>query len=360
MYKKLICLISAVIILLSMLAACGGSKNEADKSSGANADWRFMGDSNQSVSQDTAVTNSESDTGGDGSTSYTATGDGTGNSANAKVKASADATAITTTSTAAGRSIASAILAQRKIIRNANVTVEVEDFDMSYGKLKSFLSGIGYIQESNIKKVKEYVDSKEVLVTKGVIVIRIDKGRFDFVLEGIKGLGLILDENIGSEDVTEKFFDTQSRLRLLKYEETRLEQYLKKISDPDIIFKTESRLTEIRYEIEGLTGTLQKLSELVELSTITINMNEKSPTPPPVKEKEKTYLEKLGQNFIDSFKGVIEFCGGFLILLVQILPGLILMLIIALAAFLVYRKFFKGRRKSITYETNHDSEDIQM
>ena len=54
------------------------------------------------------------------------------------------------------------------------------------------------------------------------------------------------------------------------------EEIFEKVEDPDIIFKTEKQLTEIRHEIETLTGTLNKLNDLVELSTITINMDEKA------------------------------------------------------------------------------------
>ena len=122
--------------------------------------------------------------------------------------------------------------------------------------------------------------------------------------------------NIKSDDVTDKFFDIESRLRLLKYEESRLEEYLKKITDPDTIFKTEARLMEIRHEIESLTGNLNKLSNLVQLSTITINMSEKI----PAGEKAGSYWQRLASGFTESFKGVVGFCAESLIVVVAALP----------------------------------------
>jgi hypothetical protein len=44
------------------------------------------------------------------------------------------------------------ILAQRKVIRNANLSVEVDDFYYTYGNLQAMIKGIGYIQESNIHR----------------------------------------------------------------------------------------------------------------------------------------------------------------------------------------------------------------
>lgn len=238
------------------------------------------------------------------------------------------------------------VLNQRKIIRNANISVEVDNFDAAYGKIEYIISNVGYVQESKISKAKHYVDSKEILVTNGVIIIRVDADKFGSVLKDIKGLGLLTDENIKTDDVTEKFFDVESRLRLLRYEESRLEEYLKKIEDPDTIFKTESRLTDIRHEIEQLTGTLNKLSDLVELSTITINMNEKLPisTSTPV---TPSYSSKLKDNFFGSLIGVIEFLGNLLIFIVAAFPVLILLGIILFALYFIYKKLIKIKANKI-------------
>lgn len=232
-----------------------------------------------------------------------------------------------------------AILAQRKVIRNANISLEVDDFNIAYGQIKSIIGAFGYIQESNIKKDKIYVNSQQKLITKGVIVIRVDKDRFDSVLSDVQGLGTLMDQSIKGDDVTDQFIDTESMLRLLKYEESRLEEYLYKLTDPDTIFKTQSRLTEIRQQIEKLTGNLKKWTDLVELSTITINITEKGPG--SIQSKEPGYFEKLLNGFSNSFKGIISFLGAVLIFIAQALPVLVLIAIIAVLALWVYRRYIK-------------------
>ena len=190
-----------------------------------------------------------------------------------------------------------------------------------------------------MKKDKVYVNSEQKLTTKGIITLRVDKDRFDSVLSDIKGLGLLMDESIKSDDVTDKFIDTESMLRLLKYEESRLEEYLFKLTDADTIFKTQSRLTEIRQQIERLTGNLKKWSDLVELSTITINISEKVPGISP--NKEPSYFNKLIISFTNSFKGVLSFSGILLIFIVQAIPVIIMLIIVAIFALWIYRKFIK-------------------
>lgn len=235
-----------------------------------------------------------------------------------------------------GQTVSNAILAQRKVIRNANITVEVEDFEKAYGQVKSLVAPFGYIQESSIRKDKVHQSGKEKLITRGVIIVRVDKDKFESILSDIKGLGLLLDENIKSDDVTDKFFDVESRLRLLKFEQERLEAYLQKIDDPDIIFKTESRLTNIRHEIEGLTGTLNKWSGLVELSTITINMNEKGYD--TIAAENKSYWNRLISGFKGSIKDVVVFFGELIIVAVQALPVIAILAALAFGGIFTYRK----------------------
>lgn len=276
-------------------------------------------------------------------------------STNGKMKSSsenaADNAATVTGTGEISRPVSNPILDERKIIRNANVAVEVEDFDKAYEKLEFMIAGIGYVQETKINKEKHYITDKEVLKTKGTIIIRVDAEKFGDVLKGVKGLGILLDENIKSDDVTDQFFDIESRLRLIRYEESRLEEYLKKITDPDTIFKTEARLTEIRHEIESLTGNLNKLSNLVQLSTITINMSEKIPAAENI--KEKSYWQKLASSFTESFKGVVRFCGEFIIVVVGAFPVLVLIFLIAFTAFVIYKKFVM---KHIKFKTQKDKD----
>ncbi len=338
--KRVLSLLCVLVLMVSLLAGCGAmGKKESTAASPR--------DQNQ------AMTDMKSD-----GAAANANGAKVGSTESEKQKSSAEkpatgegATAVAGTGTA-NIPTANAILAQRKIIRNANLSVEVEDFEKAYGQIKTLIAAFGYVQESNIKREKIYVDSSEKYITKGIIVIRVDKDRFESVLSDVKGLGLLLDETIKGDDVTDQYFDKESMLRLLNYEQSRLEQYLLKVTDPDTIFKTESQLTKIRHDIESLTGTLKKWDDLVALSTITINLAEKRPDAAKVQPTEKSYWTKLAEGFIGSTKGVVHFFGGLLIFLAQALPVLVLLVLVAWIVLWVYRKFFRNTLK----ETKKDTE----
>lgn len=339
MKKRIIGLLLVVILIIAAFAGCGASTTSEvaptyrDGMQNAVAGKPVAGGSNGSSA------NSEIAVAGDS----TAFKSGSAQSSEAQA-ASAQADSI-----GGGvnltQDVNNAILSERKIIRSANVTLEVENFDEAYGKIDTFILGIGFIQETNINTDRIYVDNKQKLIKKGTIVLRVDKQKFEKVLNNLKGIGTVFNWTINGEDVTDKYFDVESRLRLLKFEETRLEEYLKKLTDIDQIFKTESRLTDIRQEIESLTGNLKKMDDLVELSTITINMNEKYPDSVAV-VKPKTYGQRLLTDLIDSMKGVVDFCGELVIIIVTALPVLVMLALFVILVLYIYRRISgKNRRK---------------
>lgn len=336
MNKRIIGVFLAVLFILSAFTGCGSGRSGAStaaKSATAapqEADLQFnkqvamettAGAANVEFSEDRAQAETRA------ATEVPASGEGSADSFMGGADLSAE--------------VNNAILNERKMIRSANVTVEVENFDEAYGKINTIILGIGFIQETNINTEKVTVDKKQKLIKRGSIVIRVDKNRFDTVLNNIKGIGDVYNWNIGGQDVTDKYIDVESRLRLLKLEEEKLVSYIDKLTDLDKIFKMESQLTDIRQQIESLTVNLKKMSDLVELSTININMNEKYPGQIIEPAKEKTYGERLLDNLTGSLKGVVNFFGELLIILVAALPVLILLGIVVLIAIYIYRRIPK-------------------
>lgn len=348
MLKKSLSVLVLLLFIVSVITGCGGKR---DSTNVAPADPGVYGLSDYKGNLEFGSSDlAKVEVGRAGEAYYNGYTKDTTESEAATSDGSQPNAITTTTSTAAtNESLSNAILSQRKIIRNAFVSIEVENFDSAYGRIKSMISAYGFIQESNIKKDKVYLEDGEKRITRGTIIIRVDKDRFDSVMGDLKGLGTLLNENIKSDDVTDKFFDTESRLRLIKYEETRLEEYLKKTTDPDTIFKIEGRLTDIRHEIESLTGTLNKMTDLVQLSTITVEMSEKVPQAKP--KKELSYWEKLLDGFTGSFKGAINFCSELLLVIVQLLPGLVLAGLILIALVMFYKKVLKKKFKIISKKT---------
>lgn len=248
--------------------------------------------------------------------------------------------------------VSNAILAERKIIRSANLTIEVENFDTAFNNIESIILGIGFIQETNINTDRVFVDDKQVLVKNGTIVLRVDKTKFDSVIGKLRGIGDVFNYTTNGQDVTEQYVDVESRLRLLKMEQAKLEAYLAKIDDLDKIFQAESKLTEIRYQIESLTGNLNKLNSLVDLATITVDMNERRPD---YKPKPVSYGDKLLNSLKESLFQVVEFLGDLLIFIVAAMPVLIFLGLFIMLGVFIYRRIPKKKKNDISVtKTDND------
>jgi len=239
-------------------------------------------------------------------------------------------------------------LSNRKVILNAWVSLDVEDFNGAYTNIKTMIAPYGYVQETSIRKDKYYPSGSNefIYITSGVIVIRVDADKFEQTMENLSGIGTIMDEKRGSDDITYNYVDTKARIVLLEDEKRRLEKYLTdETKDAQFIFQIQSRLTDVLYQIESYKGNIQKWDDMVSLSTITINMKETVPGEKPV--KEYTYWDRLSK----SFEKAVEFCGDILIFIISAIPVIVVLGTVTILIILIVRKLKKAGAKKTPVTT---------
>jgi hypothetical protein len=160
--------------------------------------------------------------------------------------------------------------ANRKLIRNANVEVEVISFDESVQKITAFAKEErGYVATTNSEK---QANGK----LRGTVVVKVAPENLDRFLQKIRGLGELKNQTLGTEDVTKAYFDTDARLKNARVMEQRLIDMLKKKSD-DIndLLQVEKELGRVRQEIEQMQGELKFWDSQVQFATVTISLAEK-------------------------------------------------------------------------------------
>src|SRR5438874_1451584 len=160
-------------------------------------------------------------------------------------------------------------LANRKLIRNATVDMEIVSFDDALQKITAFANeDRGYIATTHSEK---QANGK----LKGEIVVKVAPENLDQFLQKIRGLGELKNQTIGTEDVTKAYFDTDSRLKNARVMEQRLIDMLKKKSD-DIndLLQVEKELGRVRQEIEQMQGELKFWDAQVQFATVTIALAE--------------------------------------------------------------------------------------
>lgn len=131
-------------------------------------------------------------------------------------------------------------LDERKIIRTANLEIETLDFEETVnaitGKTNSFG---GYMEQSKTTGTRLYDSNNRRSV---VMVLRIPTNRFMEFLNIMSDTGNVIHKEIGGEDVTYEYFDTEARLKSLKIQEDRLLSLLSKSDKLEDMIEVEREL----------------------------------------------------------------------------------------------------------------------
>ena len=161
-------------------------------------------------------------------------------------------------------------LANRKLIRNAIVELEILSFDNAVQKITAVANEEhGYIATTDSEK---QANGK----LRGQVVVKVLPENLDLFLQKIRTLGELKKQTLGTEDVTKAYFDTDARLKNAHVMEQRLIDMLKtktgKVSD---LLQVEKELGRVREEIEKMQGELKYWDSQVQFATVTISLAEK-------------------------------------------------------------------------------------
>jgi hypothetical protein len=179
-------------------------------------------------------------------------------------------------------------LANRKLIRNATVELEIVSFDDAVQKITALANEErGYVATTNSHK---QANGK----LRGQVIVKVLPENLDAFLQKIRGLGEVKNQTLGSEDVTKAYFDTDARLKNAHVMEERLIEMLKtktgKVSD---LLQVEKELGRVREDIEKMQGELKYWDSQVQFATVTISLAEKDMEEPAaflIKERSQLAL----------------------------------------------------------------------
>ena len=158
----------------------------------------------------------------------------------------------------------------RKLIRNADLELEVKSFQTAIDGITSLAKAAGgYVDSSNSQRGG---NGK----LQGQIIIKVLPANLDDVLLKLRELGDVRNQSVKTDDVTKDYYDTQARLDNSRKTEAQLQELLKrnngKVSD---LLEVERELGRVRGEIEQMEGSLRFYDFLVQYATITIQLKEK-------------------------------------------------------------------------------------
>lgn len=179
--------------------------------------------------------------------------------------------------TDADKAGASAEALERKIIRNAEITMEVPSTTDTQHKVTSIAEANGGFVVTSEAKQRENVDpAQRTLDIK--LVVRVPSPRFGVTFEEIKKLASNTpQENVTGQDVTEEFIDLEARIKTQKALELQFLEIMRQAYKVSDALEVQRQIADVRTEIEKLEGRKRFLENRASLSTITVNIQTPKP-----------------------------------------------------------------------------------
>lgn len=160
----------------------------------------------------------------------------------------------------------------RKIIRNANLTLEVASPSEVQPKIVSIAeSHQGFVVTSEAtQRAADDKTKPEITVN---LIVRVPASQFNQVMEGIRAVGTRrLQEKVTGQDVTEEFMDLDARIKNQKALELQFIEIMKRAGKVDDALSVQRELADVRTEIEKLEGRRRFLENQASLSTINVTL----------------------------------------------------------------------------------------
>lgn len=205
---------------------------------------------------------------------------------------------------------------ERKIIRNATLTLEADDPSKAVQRVASVAeSRGGFVVTSESRQQGGSRRSKPYEVF--TVEMRVPAAQFDAALTEIRAAaGSVTSERISGKDVTEEYIDLEARLRQHRALEAQLMEIMKSAEEVADAIAVQRELTNVRTEIERLEGRRRFLENQASLSTISVTIQ---PTEPLV--STTGFFSSLGKAFgdgVDIAATITLFLVSFLLALLPV------------------------------------------
>jgi hypothetical protein len=204
----------------------------------------------------------------------------------------------------------------RYIAYQVTLTLEVKEFDSAKRQVTNIIQQIG----GYVAQASSYDTPNQP--RRASLTLRVPAAQLSTVLEQIRRLGRVTQEQLTSEEVTEQVVDLEARLRNARSTEQRLIDVLNnrtgRVTD---ILQVEREIARTRDNIERMEAQRQNLLRRVELATVTLTLAEELKA--QLERAPFAAAARLRNAFIDGYRNFVDSALGLVIFLVRYGPTLL-------------------------------------
>ena len=159
-----------------------------------------------------------------------------------------------------------------KLIRRAELEIQTEAFDTAAASLEALVAEAGgYFQSAQVEggSLRDQNAARY-----GNYVIRLPEENFSAFLDQSGTLGYVVRRSESSENVSQAYYDTETRLAAQRTKQERLLDLLAQADTMESIIELENALSETEYEIQSLTTDLEHYDDLIDYATVDLYLAE--------------------------------------------------------------------------------------
>lgn len=245
-----------------------------------------------------------------------------------------------------------------KVIYTADAQIETTDFDTSLENIYRSIEFYDAYLESSYVTGKSYSSQFYGYQTYryAQLVIRVPSKGYQNLTQNLSLFGNVLNLTQNSDNITEQYYDVQSRLDTYEIEEERILSMLEKAETVADMIELESRLSDIRYQIESLESRLRTWQNQVDYSTVTIELNEVAELTQKV-EVQRTYWQEIGDGIKASAKSVASFFKKLFMNFVIALPVIVTIAVVVVIVIIIIKKIKSPMSKRRRSKDETDNEE---
>ena len=229
--------------------------------------------------------------------------------------------------------------ADRKIIRSVDETVETTKFDDFMADLdKAVAEAGGYFGSARVSGNCYGDDSKR----SAHLTAYIPAEKLDEFSDRVGTLGAVTDFREYTNDVTEAYVDTESRIAVLEAEETSLLSMLESAKSVPDMLAVRDQLTDVQQDLASLRAQKTSYDKRIAYSTVDLTVYEVDYVSGA---SRVPFFTEVADTFSDSLFGVLNFLRGVGVVLLGGLPIIVLVGGVGCGLFFIFRAIHRKQEK---------------
>ena len=223
-----------------------------------------------------------------------------------------------------------------KMVYTANMDLQTLSFDQADSDISALVEEMGgYFEQRSISNRSSGYRYAEYTV-------RVPAEKFNDFCSQMGTLCHLVYKNENADNITESYYDTQSRLVTAQTKLERLQELLRRAESMEDIITIESAISETEWTIENLTGTLRTYDSLVGYSTVYMSLSEvyelAGQGQAPV-----TFGDRLGESFLNGLKSIGRTAQNFAVWLAYSWFWLLIVVVIVIVVIRTIRRRKNGK-----------------